>query len=184
MPADTTLGDTVMGRGRTLIRLAVMGIATMAIAACAGWIGPESGRRGHIFDEASRRPVALMPDEGGIRLETAVNERFPVGTPLIELARHVVDAGGICARKVGSLAADGADVIICSYESVSFGTFAFLGMGQPSFYESHSSWTLDIRQSDGVIVGYDIAAVTRRTRLSRDDYLERLARQDAAERAR
>jgi len=184
MPAETALSDTAMRRGGTLIRTVAIGIVTMAIAACAVWIGPESRSRGHIFDEASRDPVALMPDEGRVRLETAVNETFPVGTPLIELVRHVENAGGICAPNEASPSVDDADTVICLYESVSFGTFAFLGMGQPSFYESRSRWTLDIAQSESVIVGYDIAAVTRRTRLDRDDYLERLARQDAAEETR
>ena len=57
-------------------------------------------------------------------------------------------------------------------------------MGPPSFHESRNRWTVFVAHSDGMIMGYEIEGETVRTRISRDDYLDRLGRQQVEEKAR
>lgn len=151
--------------------------------ACADWYAPESRSRGHIFDEASRGAPQFGVDDGERRLDIIIKREFPPGTPLANLIRHVEEAGGICSAAIMNVVDPDLKMTVCRYESITYFTFAFMGLGEPSLHEGTNTWTVAIFHSDGLIDGYDVRGRSLQTNISREEYMERLARQRADEKA-
>lgn len=155
----------------------------VSTTACAVWFVPESRSRGHIFDEASRGTIQFGADDGQRRLDIIIKRDFPPGTPLANLIRHVEEAGGTCSGAIKNFGDPDLKMTVCRYESFTYFAFAFMGLGEPSLHEGDNTWTVAIFHSDGLIDGYDVRGRTLLTNISREEYMERLARQRADEEA-
>ncbi len=151
--------------------------------ACAVWFVPESRDRGHIFDDASRGAPQGGVNDGQRRLDIAIRREFPPGTHLADLIRHIEDAGGICTGALQSVDNPSRQMTVCRYESITYFAFAFMSLGEPSLHQGDNTWTLAIFHSNGLIDRYDVRGLTHTTQLSKEEYLERLARQMEEEEA-
>lgn len=171
-----------MQRSRSTFQcIALAGV--LLTTACAIWFVPESRDRGHIFDDASRGAPQGGDNDGERRLDIAIRREFPPGTPLVELIRHIEDAGGTCADALQSVEQPNRQMTVCDYESITYFAFAFMGLGEPSLHQGDNTWTVTIFRSNGLIDGYEVKGLTLTTQLSREEYLERLARQREEENA-
>lgn len=128
---------------RVAHRSAVLGIV-LIFAACATWFVPQSRSRGHIFDESSRGAPQGGVNDGQRRLDIAIRREFPSGTPLVDLIRHIENAGGDCADALQSVVEPNEQVTVCGYESITYFAFAFMGLGEPSLHQGDNTWTVTI----------------------------------------
>ena len=161
---------------RTALRFVVLGIIILSTA-CATWFVPESRSRGHIFDEAIRGHIQFSEDDGQRNLNRIIRRDFPSGTPVADLIQHINRAGGICSAPIGPLAEADIRTTVCTYEDVNYFAFAYMNLGEPSFREGHNTFRVSIFHADGLIGSYDIIGQTLVTFLSREEYMERIARQ-------
>lgn len=99
------------------------------------------------------------------------------------MIQHIEDAGGTCAAALQSVENPNRQMTVCRYESITYFAFAFMSLGEPSLHQGDNTWTVTIFHSNGLIGGYDVRGLTRTTQLSKEEYLERLARQREEEEA-
>ena len=169
--------------GLRAVGLSIALVTVMFSAACAVWFVPESRSRGHIFDEAIRGHVQFSEDDGQRNLDRIIRREFPPGTPLAELIRHIDRAGGTCSAPIGRVAEADLETTVCRYEGTNYYAFAFMSLGEPSFHEGRNTFRVSIFHADGLIDSYDVSGRTLVTYLSREEYMERIARQRAEDEA-
>ena len=178
-----TFRPDFMTRPSSALHFITLATVILSIAGCSNWYFPESRNRGHIFDESSRRGAQFGMDDGVRRLRLHIVRVFPPGTPVSDVVRHIEEAGGDCGSEMSAVRDVGSDVTVCTYESVTYFTFSFMNLGEPTLHEGQNEWVVAILHSNGVVDGYDIKGVTITIPLTEGEYRERLARQRAAEEA-
>lgn len=161
-------------------RSAVVGIVLL-FAACATLFVPQSRSRGHIFDESSRGNPQVDSEDGVRRLSFQINNRFPLGSPLIDLLRHVEGAGGSCFDEPRGVVGIAPRSTTCTYENTNYFAHAYMGLGEPTLQFSRNSWTVVISHTDGAIDGYQLDGFSAISYISPEDYAEGLERQRAEE---
>lgn len=108
-------------------------IAILSLAACTGLsVPPGTSETRHLFDEASRPPIAVLAGHFDIERSTAIALalNYPPGTPVVQLVLFIEGIGGRCvAYRV-------AETRDCTYSNTSYGGRAPKSLfGSPIYFQ-------------------------------------------------